>query len=381
MKNLTIEIHGTGTHNRGAELMAIAISENLLQKYPGIKIVVAPGFGSYSIRKKYNFYTTWAYEGAKKTIPWCLTRYMPEFVRKYFLIVNPSSVDVVLDASGFAFSDQWGDERAKRLYLKMNSAIRKNQMLILLPQALGPFSNNEVQKWCKKLFSRADLVIARDAKSFESVNLLMKDCNLRQYPDFTVGLKAKEFDIDLPDNFTAIVPNMRMLDRSNSGKGYIKFLDYIINKLKSLNMNPIFLLHDAEEDEKVISLLSKDNQNCLIVRHDDPMVLKKILGKSKLVIGSRFHALVSAFSQGVPCIGAGWSHKYEELFKDFSSEEFLIKDFDNLNLVDKIINDINSVDKLNLLTNKISLASNKIKFKNTEMWHIVHSHINKVYSA
>ena len=51
--------------------------------------------------------------------------------------------------------------------------------------------------------------------------------------------------------------------------------------------------------------------------HEDPRVLKWLLGQAYFVIGSRFHALVSALSQGVPVLATGWSHKYETLLSEY----------------------------------------------------------------
>lgn len=40
MTKLSIEIHGTGIHNRGAELMAIAVAEKVAARYPDAQIIV-----------------------------------------------------------------------------------------------------------------------------------------------------------------------------------------------------------------------------------------------------------------------------------------------------------------------------------------------------
>jgi polysaccharide pyruvyl transferase WcaK-like protein len=44
---------------------------------------------------------------------------------------------------------------------------------------------------------------------------------------------------------------------------------------------------------------------------------RSIIGRCEYLVGSRFHALVFALSQGVPCTALGWSHKYEELMSQF----------------------------------------------------------------
>ena len=51
--------------------------------------------------------------------------------------------------------------------------------------------------------------------------------------------------------------------------------------------------------------------------------LKAMIGCCELVVGSRFHALVAALSQGIPVVAVGWAHKYPELLSEFSLEEYV----------------------------------------------------------
>jgi colanic acid/amylovoran biosynthesis protein len=62
-----------------------------------------------------------------------------------------------------------------------------------------------------------------------------------------------------------------------------------------------------------------------IVTETDPLILKRYLGTALFVVGSRFHALVSALSQGVPVLAVGWSHKYEALLSDYQQTERLLR--------------------------------------------------------
>jgi polysaccharide pyruvyl transferase WcaK-like protein len=376
MKPLTIEIHGTGTHNRGAELMAIAVAERMRATFPEARLVVSPHFGDAFSRARHRFLTTWEfYWGIRAKITGVALKYGSPGVRDALALVPPQEIDVVLDASGFAFSDQWGPHEALRLLKKMNGPARKGKPLILLPQAIGAFSKPEVAKASRDLFRRAALVCARDSRSYTMAkNLGISSDILRQFPDFTVGVEPLlPQGLHLPADFSAIVPNFRMMDKGSSATGYIDFLTRSIRLLQARGMNPVFVLHDAEEDRKVVDQCYAAGEEIPAIKHDDPRVLKSILGRAALVLGSRFHALVSGLSQGVPCIGAGWSHKYLELFSDFSCPELLIADLtDTAALeaaVDRLVNASSRID----YERKIKASGIRIKESNQVMWHEVES--------
>lgn len=41
------------------------------------------------------------------------------------------------------------------------------------------------------------------------------------------------------------------------------------------------------------------------------------------IIGSRYHAIVHAYKNSVPCIVLGWADKYRELLKQFGQEKYM----------------------------------------------------------
>src|SRR5690606_22797023 len=52
--------------------------------------------------------------------------------------------------------------------------------------------------------------------------------------------------------------------------------------------------------------------------------IKGAIANCDLVIGSRFHALIAALSQGIPAAALGWSHKYAELLQSFGLQRFVV---------------------------------------------------------
>jgi polysaccharide pyruvyl transferase WcaK-like protein len=367
MKCLTIEIHGTGTHNRGAELMAIATSDRMRSAFPDCRLVVPNRFGPFEARARYGFFTTGdSLQGFRNKL---LARFAWPSLERASGILKAEAVDVVLDASGFAFSDQWGPERASRLLNKMNTPKRRHQPLILLPQALGPFTDPVVLRTTKSLFDRASLVFARDQASYEAASALIDKSKLRLFPDFTVGVSPRlPSDSALPEQFTAIIPNIHMLDMTKSAEEYLRFLCHAVKELQARNLNPHFVLHDAREDRQVIKAVEDRGHSIPVLQDPDPRVLKGILGKADFVIGSRFHGLVSSLSQGVPCIGAGWSHKYPELFKDFDCADLLVADLGNVAILDALLASLADPNNRKERRSRVLEAARRIKTRTGEMW-------------
>ena len=52
--------------------------------------------------------------------------------------------------------------------------------------------------------------------------------------------------------------------------------------------------------------------------------VKGMISIAFLVISSRFHGVVSALNSCVPCLATSWSHKYEELYKDYNQENCVL---------------------------------------------------------
>lgn len=378
----TVEIHGTGTHNRGAELMTIAVCQQLRKSNANVRIVVPPRFGNAIERAEYKLLVNDEFP-SRNPYDRIWARVATHRSREILGIVKSAEIDTVLDASGFAYSDQWGPNAAKALLKKMNRSYRKNQQLILLPQALGPFENAEVKSACEQLFERSSIVFARDSSSYRYASQICPESKLKLAPDFTLSLKPA----GLPSTFSTnqpgknervlIVPNLRMTDKlGSSGKQeYLDTLTQLVQIVKDTQHAPAILLHDKDEDRKLLPELFEKTGELPVLEHPNPLVLKAILGQARLVIASRFHALASSLSQAVPSFALGWSHKYELLLNDFNCPEMLLSLSAEQDELKKAITGVLAETTQAELRSRLGVAAASQKAAVEEMWNTVRTQI------
>jgi colanic acid/amylovoran biosynthesis protein len=190
-------------------------------------------------------------------------------------------------------------------------------------------------------------------------------------PDFTNLIEGK-----LPHyagqfkKCVAIIPNTRMFDKTsgNTGGDYLNFLNLCIEQLLNRRLSPFILLHeknDLQISEKVIAKLSAEVP---LVMEENPLYIKGLLGQCDFVIGSRFHGLVSALSQGVPAIGSGWSHKYQWLYKDYGVPELLMENSLRDTDLNKKIDMLIERGKRQTLDQNLKRASEQQKLLVRQMW-------------
>jgi colanic acid/amylovoran biosynthesis protein len=87
------------------------------------------------------------------------------------------------------------------------------------------------------------------------------------------------------------------------------------------------VVHDASGDDLALARRIRDeisSSGVTLVQEEDPVALKRVIARSWMLVGSRYHSLVAAFSAQVPALALGWSHKYEMLFRDFGCERYVV---------------------------------------------------------
>ena len=380
---MIIEVRKAGFRNKGAELMLLAIVARLRAAYPDAALTMTPSapHGSEPFAK---LTALGLYPKAslnRRGIEWgAAAAVIPRRLRRRYGLVLDREVDVVIDAAGFAYSDQWGAESSRELARSARRWRRRGTKVILMPQAFGPYSERTIRMAILRAVDNADLVMPRDSTSYRHLTEVTGEREyIRQYPDFTNlidgvvadGFAAEELGV-------AIVPNVRMIDKTDatSSGRYVPFMTGCVRRLTELGARPYMLVHEGVDDERLAAQISAASGGIPIVKEDDPLRIKGILGASRAVVASRYHALVSALSQGVPAVATGWSHKYTELFEDYGFPEGVLSIDAEAGHIDSMLERIVDTAASQEITAQLLHSSARLKSLSEEMWGAVQSVID-----
>jgi polysaccharide pyruvyl transferase WcaK-like protein len=310
--------------------MLLAVAAELGGDY---RLAVEPWVGPYEDRARLGLYQRLSVRrlGPASELPAWL---IPPRFRRLLGVVRAADVAGVVDASGFAYGDQWGPARTERAAEAATRMRRAGKRVVLLPQAFGPFSGARIRAAAGRLVEQADLVFARDRVSLAALHELgARSDHIALAPDFTNALHASGSP-DEPTGGTGetqqpayIVPNVKVLQHVDpaAGEAYVPFLAACVRAIEARGVRAVILVHESHDDEALARRLNDAVGSRLeVVGNDDPLALKALIGRSRLVVGSRFHALVAALSQAVPVVAVGWSHKYAELLDDYGAAEALV---------------------------------------------------------
>jgi len=378
-KELVVELRGVEFVNKGAELMLYAIISKIKEWDFDVKFVMEKNKRSPMAKhKELGIYTKAKFKKYKIDYSPLFTFFSSNFLRKYNLI-KEADINVVLDGSGFAFGDQWGAKYAYyRLGEKVGKWHRQGKKIILMPQAFGPFSDEALKTVMRTIVENSDLVFARESQSLAYLQEISNAKKIFKAPDFTNllnGIIPSDFNSSV--NEVAIVPNYKMVEQSTDLSTYTDFLLKAIELVKSNGKNPYFLIHEGKRDRDIAEQVnSKLSVPLNIIFYPNVLEIKGVISTAHYIICSRFHGVVSALSQGIPCIATSWSHKYEMLLSEYDFKEFLLKDLEDYSLLEKMISDL-SKDIVNLqLSDKLKNNAAIQKEGSNEMWSKVYELLN-----
>jgi colanic acid/amylovoran biosynthesis protein len=350
-----IEIHGGQFQNKGAEKMLRVTLEELSGRIPDARFVVDEVFGTREDLGKYGLVSLvprrgWISSprfGTKLRFQSLFGRILPRISRFSRNSASLREVDALVDISGFAYTDEWGKAPCRSIAVLAEEYSGRRKPVVFLPQAFGPFRIEENRRNFARVVRVADRIYVRDQVSLGHVQEFDSESGkVNLAPDITL-FRGARFEPDECGSKMRVlfVPNIRMLRQGSAvwDADYVRILGAMIDKVAATGLAPELLVHDRSgHDMKVArEIQSNCGAQVQIVEESDPWRLKARIGDSLFLVGSRYHALVAAFSTAVPSIALGWSHKYPMLYRDFGQEEFVVSEPDRdlaLNVTDQLSN-------------------------------------------
>jgi colanic acid/amylovoran biosynthesis protein len=150
---------------------------------------------------------------------------------------------------------------------------------------------------------------------------------------------------------------------------YLRIIKAIIREVNVSGRTAFLLNHEGLGDEKLCFTLSKET-GLDVLTGLNALEVKGVISKSYLCISSRFHGVASALNSDVPCLATSWSHKYEELFKDYGQTECVL-DISNLEeTIKKVKSYLDPAINQTVKTN-INMFVPKIKDQTMKMWKAI----------
>lgn len=359
-----VVVIGANMSNKGAQSMLFQIVNEINKRYPSKKVVALISQKKALVEKMsgiYNFeivpfQTTdilFLYGGIQAAAARILcvsrqnTKHLKDILKK---------TCIAFDVSGYSLSSNWrGANSIKYLY---RIAILKKYHIptVIMPQSFGPFNYEPLLKQYinilgKKLMSYPSLIFAREPFSFDSVK---KQFNLNKvYLSKDMVLLGKEINpatvlkpvislrkYQIKQACVAVIPNDKLVEKLSFEKALTIYRIAICRLLKY--QRTVYIVQHSEADINLCQRLKmafQDNNAVILLQEDlNCLEYDAFIKQFDYVIASRYHSLVHAYRQNVPCIAIGWSEKYNSLMETMGQSQYMAdaRNFDKETLLSKI---------------------------------------------
>jgi colanic acid/amylovoran biosynthesis protein len=315
-----------GVHrNKGDELMLLAARARAHELFPEM-CVGRPVLGSTSSDRVRLQAVLWPRD--LRTLAGSLGEAVIGRYAAALELRRDTEVGVVLDVSGWTYGDRWGPAAIERAATRAERRRRHGCRTVLLPQSLGTFESDASRAALKRLVEAATLVCARDRWSHEQVTSVVGDReNVLVAPDYSIDVPPAPTAPRPLGPYLCIVPNHRVVrELPESRATYVPLLAAVARHGEARGLEVVQVLHTHRQDDEVADDVDRAlGHRLLRVQSEDSTVLKGMIGGARAVVGSRYHALVSALTQAVPVVGIGWAPKYEALFDEYRCSEALVE--------------------------------------------------------
>ncbi len=250
--------------------------------------------------------------------------------------------DYILNVSqGDSFSDIYGVDRFKEIDSVHILARLLHKKYALLPQTIGPFIDNGVQRAAAKSLRYAAFIMARDRQSLDCTHALAPESNYSEYVDmaFFMPYQKCSFDsqyVHVGLNISSLLWNGGYTRNNQFGlkEDYQQLIHGIIKYFLSKDNVKLHLVaHNVLSEPNI----ENDYEKCCEIYHlynhpnmvlgesfITPIAAKNYIAGLDFFMGARMHATIAAFSSGTPVLPMAYSRKFNGLFVETLGYNHLI---------------------------------------------------------
>lgn len=354
MRNIIIT--GGELFNKGAQAMIFIAVDQLKKRFPKHKIYVLSEMDNRRSKEEKEKYTFdiigWHHikfaqcqdNSILRAV--CLLRHRKELLEVEKIYKN---TDFMIDVSGYVLGSNWGNNHLKLFAEMLEYAKYFEIPVYLLPQSFGPFDfkgefGSEFHAKMKELLPLVKKIYARENEGYQLMVDTYNLSNIVEAKDLVLCnkdldvnniFKAKPlFNIpEIKDNSVCLIPNAKNSEIGTEEEIF-ELYDNVIRILVDSGKN-VYLISHSELDKKLCkkikNLFPENEKLCLLEQEFNCLEFNEIVKRFDYVIASRYHSIVHAYKNQIPCIILGWAEKYSALAKCFHQERYL---FDVRNKID-----------------------------------------------
>lgn len=394
MKNIIIT--GGGFGNKGAEAMTYISVFELKKRFPNHKIYVyIPDEKKIPLEKKrmFNFeFLGWnpiKFARAQKNPLLkiaCLIRNKDEFLAANEVYSN---AELMVDISGYALGSNWSEKICTDFLNNIEFAHAYGISVYLMPQSFGPFDfsgkeGKKINERIAKLLPKVKMICAREKEGYGYLTERYHLKNVYIKADIVLNNRFIEYssvfrkmpDLVIPSiikNSVCLIPNEKVFEfgQMDMQSLYCTMVSMFLAEKKN-----VYLMYHSSVDRKRCVDIKKEflNEEKVIFLDRDYSCIEfnEIVKQFQFVVGSRFHSIVHALKNGVPCIALGWAIKYHELLAEFEQQRYFFDMRRNIS-AEMIFNRIKEMERDYLKESKIILSHLRLIQKNNVFDEVINN--------
>lgn len=282
---------------------------------------------------------------------WCPP--IRKLLEKNKIIKAYTKTDLVLDEAGISFVDSRGFVMNTYAFVCAAVPLLIGTPVMKYSQAMGTFHSLPNRLLAKWILPKLKLICARGEGTLENLKQIGITKNVKLCADgaFTMPdspAHDKEVDnICSKDDFyngNVVALSLSSVVEKKCKKLNIPYMEVMAeftDYLTTAGYHVLFIANAARihsdkprnNDLMVCDAIYdkvKDKEKVRWYHKEmDAEEIRAFIGKSRVLVASRFHAMIGALEKQVPVLLVGWSHKYQEVLDMFHLGQYAI-DFSNL---------------------------------------------------